>query len=198
MLRFLTRYYHVRNAVFILGEALFLIFSLFISYLLIVGRDELNVNACLFARIFFIVFIFQICLYYNELYNFRTHSTFEDLGCRLFQSLGAASIIIGVFYFFLPEVIIIGRGVSFISIVFIIIFIISWRFLYVIALDRGWMTHKVMLLGSSRLVEHVNENIINNRDCGYDVELVIPEARVGSGLDFGKYISSFGKDLVIL
>jgi sugar transferase (PEP-CTERM system associated) len=61
-------------------------------------------------------------------------------------------------------------------------------------LDQGWLNQKIMILGSSTLVNHINEEIINNQDCGYDVELIIPESEEGSGLDFRNYMADYGKD----
>jgi sugar transferase (PEP-CTERM system associated) len=193
MLRFLKQYYHVRSAFFVLGEALLILFSVVISYLLLVGIGEFTVDKLLFIRGFFIVLVCQACLYYNELYDFKIITNFKELNIRLLQAIGVASIIIGVFYFFLPAVII-GRAVSLVSIVFIIISVISWRFFYNLVLDQGWMNQKIMILGSSTLVNHINEEIINNQDCGYDVELIIPESEEGSGLDFRNYMADYGKD----
>ena len=186
MLRLFKQYYSVRNAFFVMSEAFLILFSVVLSYLAVIGVDDFTADRFFFIRIFFIVFVCQVCLYYNELYNFRIITSFKEFNIRLLQALGAAFIIIGFFYFIMPAVMI-GRGVSSVSIGFIIIWMIIWRFLYRFVLARGWLNQKIMLLGSSTLVNYINEEVEKNKDCGYEVQLIIPESEDGNGLDFKNY-----------
>ena len=172
MLRFLKQYYPVRNAVFVIGEALVIFFSVFIACRLIIDSSIFDKWLC--CKIFLISFICQGCLYYNNLYNFKVIDGFAELGTRLFQAVGFAAIILAVIYFFFPGTII-GRGVSGISITLILIFVASWRLCYSVVLERGWFNQKVIILGSGELADNIKTEIEATKDCGYTVKMIFPE-----------------------
>jgi sugar transferase (PEP-CTERM system associated) len=133
----------------------------------------------LFLKILLITFVCQICLYYNDLYDLKVVDAFKELGIRLIQALGVAAIILACVYFVLPETII-GQGVFSISIVFVILLIVSWRFLYMIILTRGIFNEKLILLGSSKLAQEIIDEISIRKDSGYTVALNIQENLVKS------------------
>ncbi|NJL58434.1 MAG: hypothetical protein HC887_01045 [Desulfobacteraceae bacterium] len=78
-------------------------------------------------KILLITTVCQACLYYNDLYNLKVTATFWELAIRLLQALGATAIILSAVYYFVPYAII-GKGIFVISIGFVIVFIVSWRF----------------------------------------------------------------------
>jgi len=98
MLRLLKQYYPIRNAVFVIGEAFVIFFSVLIAYWFIIDSNILG--GWLYCKIFLISFIVQACLYYNNLYNFKVIDGFTELSIRLFQAVGFAAIILAVIYFF--------------------------------------------------------------------------------------------------
>lgn len=172
MLRLLKQYYPVRNAVFVLGETFVIFFSVFIASWFIAGSSIFDKWLC--CKIFLISFICQACLYYNNLYNFKVIDGFTELSIRLFQAVGVASIILAVIYFFSPGVII-GKGVSGVSIALILIFIASWRLCYSVILERGLFNQKIIILGSGELANNIKTEIEATKDCGYTVKMIFPE-----------------------
>jgi len=68
----------------------------------------------------------QLCLYYSDLYDFRTVSDRRELFVRLIQALGATSVILAVIYFWFPQLIL-GRGVFIMSAGVVLIVITGWR-----------------------------------------------------------------------
>ena len=88
------------------------------------------------AKALLIAFVCQICLYYGELYDLRIVREKRELMVRLLQSLGVASLILGVLYFWLPDLIV-GRGVFLIACALIVLVVVGWR----LAFD--WLSGKV-------------------------------------------------------
>src|SRR5574341_2519658 len=56
----------------------------------------------LLPKSFFLALVCQLCLYYNDLYDFRMVRAGRDLLLRLIQSLGATSILVAILYPRLP------------------------------------------------------------------------------------------------
>src|SRR3982750_3307873 len=61
-------------------------------------------------RLMLIVGVCQVCLHFSDLYEIRTIKDSRDLMVRLFQAVGATSLILAVLYFWFPDWSI-GRGV---------------------------------------------------------------------------------------
>jgi sugar transferase (PEP-CTERM system associated) len=109
------------------------------------------------------VVVFQICFYYGDLYNWtalhRRHAQWMSLA----QSLGIGCIVLGLLYFAVPDLLI-GRGVFFISIMLVVLFVASDRFL----LDALWRLaaplQNTIVLGTGELALTVGREISNRDD----------------------------------
>lgn len=174
MLRILKQYYPIRNIFFVLGEGMFILFSVLAACAVLTGQLDHLWDGSIWLKVILISATCQMCLYYNDLYDITLTSSFLELGIRLFQALGAAAILLASVYFLLPEAII-AEGIFIVSIILIIIFIVSWRFLYKFVLDRGMFNQKIILLGSGEIAQGILEAINIKKDSGYTVS-----ARVSS------------------
>ena len=106
MLRILRQYYPARNAVFLIGEGLLIYTSALISSALMLGPDWVTWENLLSRKAFFISTVFQVCLYYFDLYDFTEIHNFLSWGKRLLQAIFCAAIIISAVYYIFPEAII--------------------------------------------------------------------------------------------
>ena len=129
----------------------------------------------MYLRILLISLVCQICLYYNDLYDLKVTDTFQELGIRLLQALGTAAIILAGVYVIFPKAIV-GSGIFAVSIVFVIILIVSWRFFYALILSRGIFNQKIILLGSGTLAQNIFDEIIQRKDSGYTIALNVQDA----------------------
>ena len=84
----------------------------------------------------FVAIVCQLCLYYTDLYDFRTVSDRRELFIRLMQALGATSVILAFAYFWFPQLIL-GRGVFIMSAGVVLIVITGWRVAF------EWITRKL-------------------------------------------------------
>ena len=175
MLRLFKQFYPIRNLFFVLGEGIIILLSVLTAARLLQSTQHLiPVDFWIFLKAILITFTCQACLYYNDLYDLQVTDTFYELGIRLFQALGGAGIFLALIYVIAPNAII-GRGIFGVSILFVIVLIVSWRFLYAYILRTGIFNLKILLLGSSKLSEDIIEEINLKRDCGYSLAIRVLE-----------------------
>ncbi len=175
MLRFLKQYFPIRNIIFFILEGFIIFGSVLLATVLLSFSNSYLYDALLVLRILLITLICQICLYYNDLYDFDVSSTFTETGIRLLQALGITSIALAFIYFFFP-IAIIDQRIFILSIGFLLIFIIGWRLLYIQILNKGMFNEHIIILGSSSLAVDIYKEIAGTIDCGYTVSVMIPDS----------------------
>jgi len=175
MLQLLKQYFPIRNIIFYMLEGLVIFGSFLLATLILTEFDSFIFDWFLCLRIFLVVCICQICLYYNDLYDFKVASTIVEVSIRLLQSLGITSIVLALIYWAFPEVII-NQLIFMLSIGFLLIFIIGWRLLYIFIVKKGIFNRNIILLGSSPLAFDILNEIEMEPDCGYSVSVIIPDS----------------------
>ncbi len=174
MLRFLKQYYPIRNIFFVIGESLLIIISIYAASLIMLREFQAVAHVDVFAKMILIGVVCQACLYYNDLYDLSIIDSYSELSIRLFQSLGAAAIILAIIYIALPGAII-GKGIFMLSTAFTIFLVILWRYGYHLILDKNLFNQKIVLLGTGELAGNIAHEIQNKRDCGYTLGVIIKE-----------------------
>ncbi len=174
MLRIFKQYYPIRNIFFVIGEGLVIYASVIFASWILFKAGSFTFDQWLYLKILLITFICQACLYYNDLYDFKVADSFLELSTRLLQALGAAAIFLAGIYFIFP-VAIIGHGISVLSIGFVILLIVSWRFVYKLVLKHGLFDQKIILLGSGDLAQNIINEINQRKDSGYNVSVNVQE-----------------------
>jgi sugar transferase (PEP-CTERM system associated) len=168
MLRLFKQYYPARNAVFVIGEGLFIFLSVIISSCILLDLSVQPIQIWMLLKALLIAAVCQACLYYNDLYDLEITDTLSELSIRLLQALGAAAILLAGVYTIFPQCII-GRGIFVISIAFVIFFIVTWRIAYTQILNKGMFNQKVLLIGGGALASDIIGEIDAKRDCGYEI-----------------------------
>jgi sugar transferase (PEP-CTERM system associated) len=110
----------------------------------------------------------QISLYYFDLYDFKFFQSNLELIIRLLQSLGVSSIILAAVYYLFPDLII-GRGIFFISLIFIAWSIISWRLFYNYLIKTAHWDQRVLIVGVGDLAQKIARTIVERKDTGFKV-----------------------------
>ena len=174
MLKVLKQYFPIRNMVFLLLEGGIIFGCILFSTALVTFSNSYWFDLMLVLRIALITFICQICLYYNDLYDFEVVSTLPEMIIRLLQALGITSIALAGIYFVFPLVIV-DQKIYILSILLLMIFIVLWRIGYIQILNRGLFNEKIILLGSSRLAMDIYNQVDKAIDCGYSIAAVIPD-----------------------
>lgn len=174
MLRIFKQYYPIRNVFFVIGEFLLISSSVFLAIWIVLDNYTIFFDPWISLKVFLITISYQICFYYNDLYDLKITDSYSELSTRLLQSIGAASIFLSGVYFAFPQVII-GRNIFLVSVIFAPLLIILWRFCYAIVLNKGLFNQKIILLGSSELARDIIKEIDEKKDSGYMISVIIEE-----------------------
>ena len=176
MLRVFKKYYPIRNVFFVIGEGLFIFVSVVLASWIILGTEAFIYDHYIWLKILLITFVCQTCLYYNDMYDIKVSENYKEIGLRLIQALGFSAIFLAIVYLLVPQAII-GTGIFLISISFVVLLIVSWRFCYTLILDRGMFNQRIILLGSADLIGKIKLEITERKDCGYDIAAEVPETK---------------------
>jgi sugar transferase (PEP-CTERM system associated) len=96
-----------------------------------------------------IAYACQLCLYYNDLYDDpRVATDRRELLVRIFQALGATSLMLATIYFWFPAFIL-GRGVFLLAVVFIVIAVVGWRIGFTWLTGRVGPRERFLMVGTS-------------------------------------------------
>jgi sugar transferase (PEP-CTERM system associated) len=179
MLKLFGQYFPIRRAVFILGEGV-LIFSAVALATYGLLRGETNLPFMFednWWKVLIVTVVTQISLYFNDLYDMQSAANRVDLTNRLIQAIGLAFVILAIIYFLWPEAMI-GRWIFFLSVIFLILFVVSWRLLYSYVVLKRFFSEKTLLLGDGDLAKDLLQEMKRRGDIGYDIRCVIGRQNV--------------------
>lgn len=176
MIRAFNQYISPKSVFLMLYEALVVITCLVLAARIRFWSDPSDFDAFTVLpqfgfQVLVNVIIFQICFYYNELYTLQVLQSRSDMFLRVWQSLGATCVLLGLLYGLVPAILI-GRGVFFISVVLLIPAITLSR----AALDYAWNAsgaiRNVLILGTGELAATVGRELglradLNTRLAGF-------------------------------
>lgn len=114
-------------------------------------------------KVLVLIITMQLSFYYGDLYSRRGIGGRYEEAVSVAQSLGAASVLLGILYWLLPTLLI-GRGVFFLSLGLIAILVVGSRLL----LDRAWRfavpAENVLILGTHHLGVTVGHELSHRGD----------------------------------
>jgi sugar transferase (PEP-CTERM system associated) len=174
MIRLFNQYIPIRKLIFIIGEGALVFLAVTLTTFLTIGwdlgfEDTLLLN---WPRVLLVTVITQFSLYFNDLYEFRSTDNNLDMAARLIQAIGVTSILLALVYLLWPTMII-GEWVFFISLVVLLFFIVSWRFLYAFIIRKKIFTEKTMILGSGGLAKEILDEIRIKQDNTFHIQLLV-------------------------
>lgn len=116
-----------------------------------------------------IAFVCQMCLYYAELYDeMRMSPDRRELLVRIFQALGATSIILAVLYYLFPELVL-GRGIVMIAAILITGVVVGWRILYTWFARQVAPRERLLLVGTSAAAVALAKELHRREDLGVQI-----------------------------
>jgi sugar transferase (PEP-CTERM system associated) len=111
------------------------------------GIRETLAEPEILSKALLVAAICQLCLYYAELYDLRLVRDRREMVVRLLQALGAASLILGLVYFWVPDLVI-GRGVFLIAAGLVVSLVFGWRLAFEWASGRVGPRERLLLVGT--------------------------------------------------
>jgi sugar transferase (PEP-CTERM system associated) len=182
--------------IFILGEGALIYCAVALASFFLLGR-EMGIAArmeMIWLKILLVAIVTQISLHFNDLYEFKPSDSMIDLATRLIQSIGMTSVVLAIIYFLWPAAII-GKWIFFFSILFLLLFLVSWRLLYSLTIKKRLFAEKAVILGSGELAGDIIQEITNCRDISYNIRsLVLHEKAKNSPIQFDGIPVRYGFD----
>jgi sugar transferase (PEP-CTERM system associated) len=174
MLKLFRQYYPVRNILFFVGESIFIVLSIVLATWVISGFSFAAVSETYLPKVLLVGLVLQTCLYYSDFYEFNVSKTLKELGLRLLEALGMAAILLALIFFLFPEAGM-ADGVLEASAMLMLGFVISWRYFYMLSLERGIFNQRIIIMGSGDLAQSIVREIQQKQDCGYSISLIMYE-----------------------
>ena len=167
----------LRNLLFVIIEGgLILLAVILAAKVRYTGMPEPFLSAAVLYKSLIITLACQFSLYYNDLYNLKVTDTYVELALRLTKALGVASIVLAILYYIVPSFMM-GRGIFFLSLLFLIFLVVPWRYVYNWMLKKKMMTEKILLLGWGVLSRQIIKEIAVQPDSGFQVAGVLPMSK---------------------
>ena len=174
MIRIFNQYVSGKSFLLMAVEALLIVLSLICAVKLRFWNNPVESELYLTFPDFagqaaIVVFVCVACFYYNDLYDLSSGYSAADRVLRIEQSLGAASLLLGLLYFMVPGLLL-GRGVFIIGMVLVTALIIMSRNL----LDKAWQLtapmQRVVILGTGQLALELARELTRRGDLSMKLE----------------------------
>jgi len=163
------KYYPLRRLIFFLTEGCLIFLALVLMQRIFLGSVLFDDGALTcFLRAALVTVVFQLSLYFFDLYDLNVYSSFTDTATGMTQAFGFGCIALAGVYYLFPEVII-PQTVFWAGYVLICSALASWRFFYVFALGRRFFAQPIVILGTGDLAAEITHEVIEHLDSGYKI-----------------------------
>ena len=116
-----------------------------------------------------ITFVFQLCMYYVELYDSRVVLTNRQLFLKLLQSSAVAMVVLKVLFYLLPQLVI-GRGTFLPGLASAFCCIAGWRLLYQWLQGMNQFRTNILIIGSGEEARKLARELVDNKALGYELK----------------------------
>jgi sugar transferase (PEP-CTERM system associated) len=187
MLRIFNQYVSVKSLLLMFIESCLIVLSLICAVKLRFWNDPTEFsNYVAFpdfvSQIAIVVAVCLACFYFNDLYDLSSGCGPVERVLRIEQSLGAASLLLGLFYFLFPNLLL-SRGVFLIGMVLVTAFVLLARKL----LDSVWhltnSLQRVVILGTGQVALDLARELSKREDLGMKLEGFVSAAATDAERD---------------
>lgn len=130
-------------------------------------------------------FVCLSILYFYDLYDFTVMGNRRELMLRLVQALGTAWALLAFVFYFAPPLMI-GRGISVISVPLVLILLVTWRILIHILTGHPEIGEKILVVGTGQSAQDTAEAVWQRRDAGYRIVGFVTENGATPGKKIGQ------------
>ncbi len=207
MYRVITGSFSLRRVALVLVEHALIVLAVVVAATIRLGFPEAYTDWVI--RSVVVAAVLQVCLHYSDLYDMRTLSDRRDLLIGLLRSLGAASVILALLYYWIPYLGL-GRGVFALATLLIIALVAGWRIAFEWLSLRGH-SERLLIVGTSTAAVSLARELFERRS-EMGVELVgfvdgdpamvgtplIHSGVIGTVKDIPRIVSGRGVDRVVV
>ncbi|MBP6004113.1 MAG: TIGR03013 family PEP-CTERM/XrtA system glycosyltransferase [Pyrinomonadaceae bacterium] len=119
-------------------------------------------------KIALVTVICLIALYFYDLYDYVVMTNRRELMLRLVQALGIAWALLALIFYLVPPLMI-GRGVSMISVPLVLAVLLGWRIFIHILTGHPEIGEKILVVGTGKAALDTAEAVWERRDAGYRI-----------------------------
>ncbi len=172
----LKKYYSPRSLFFFLGEGLLIFLSVNAVYLLFEGQAAYKEFVFLFVfRAALVTIIFQLSLYFFDLYDLAENHAPPDVAARILQAFGVGCVLLAFFYYVLP-ITVISTRIFWPGFTAVCLSVFIWRFLYNHVLNKKMFAQSVIILGTGKMASDIANEILQRRDAPFKIVYFIGES----------------------
>ncbi len=126
-----------------------------------------------------------LILYFYDLYEYTVMGNRRELMLRLVQALGIAWALLALLFYFAPPLLI-GRGVSVISVPLVLVLLLSWRILIHYLTGHPEIGEKILVVGTGQAARETAEAVFERRDAGYRIVGFVTENGIKPNTKIGE------------
>lgn len=147
--------------------------------------------------------VWQLCFYYNDLYDLRIVHSSRELLIRLAQAAGAAAILIALLHLAAPSLAL-SRGILVSALGIFVLAIAAWRFAFNRVTASPALGERVLLVGSGATARLVAREIERQHDFGYrlvgyvDDDATPASRALGPTRDLTRVVREHGIDRIVV
>jgi sugar transferase (PEP-CTERM system associated) len=166
-----------RNLCFFIGEGCLIFLSILFVSLIYKGTNIFLIDFydCVQQGLV-VTMVFQLCLYFFDLYDLGMAITIPETIFRITQAFGFGCIVLAIIYYLLPSMQI-PIKVFWSGYFILCLMIFMWRSAYYYILRRRLFVQNVVIIGSGSLAADVSRTIEGRQDSGYRVVAFIGQNR---------------------
>lgn len=163
------RYYPLRRLIFFFIEGCVIFFALVLMQRIFLGEAQFfDAFSVSLFRAALVTVVFQLSLYFFDLYDLNVYSSFPDTATGMTQAFGFGCIALAVVYYVFPAVII-PQSIFWTGYLLICAALAAWRFFYVFALGKRIFAQPIVVLGTGELAADITREVIEHLDSGYKI-----------------------------
>lgn len=106
--------------------------------------------------------------YFYDLYEFTVMGNRRELMLRLVQAIGISWAILALLFYFVPPLLI-GRGVSIVSVPIVLFSLLIWRVLIHLLTGHPEFGEKILIVGTGNAAHDTARSVWERRDAGYRI-----------------------------
>lgn len=131
-----------------------------------------------------------LILYFYDLYDYTVMTNRRELMLRLVQALGIAWALLALLFYFVPPLLI-GRGVSVISVPLVLVLLLGWRVFIHLLTGHPDIGEKILVVGTGKTAMETAEAVWERRDAGYRIAGFVsengakPQEKIGRSVILG-------------
>ncbi|WP_167505894.1 TIGR03013 family XrtA/PEP-CTERM system glycosyltransferase [Desulfosediminicola flagellatus] len=124
------------------------------------------------AQAMIVTLIFQLCLYFFDLYDLSKHQSLPDTATRITQAFGVGCILLAWVYYIAPPVIISTR-IFWSGYLITSVILLLYRFMYYRVLRKKMFVQDIVVIGDGRLANEISMEIEGRQDSVYRIRAFI-------------------------